>query len=98
MDDKLKDAAEKYTKDWLMEIQDYDEHGNPIRSIDRIYSIGLLEELIQYYRKGNFDRVSSLFMVMFQVQEEVLGKEYTSGESNSRVNEFISVLNNFYRK
>lgn len=81
-----------------MEIQDYDEHGNPVRSIDRIYSIGLLEELIQYYRKGNFDRISSLFMVMFQVQEEVLGKEYASVESNARVNEFIDVLNNFYRK
>lgn len=98
MTDKLKDAAEKYVKDWLMEVQDYDENGNPIRAIDRIYSIGLLEELIQYNRKGNFDRVSALFMVMFQIQEEVLGKVYEEKQSNSRLTEMVSLIQNFYRR
>jgi len=98
MTDKLKDAAEKYVKDWLMEVQDYDENGNPIRAIDRIYSIGLLEELIQYNRKGNFDRVSALFMVMFQIQEEVLGKVYEEKQSNSRLTEMVSLIQNFYKR
>ena len=70
MNEQLKDAGERYVKDWLLTILDYDENGNPVTVIDKIYSVRLLEELIAYNRKGNFDLVSSLFMCMFQVQEE----------------------------
>jgi intein/homing endonuclease len=52
----LKDAGEKYIKDWLLEVRDYDEDNNAILNLECIYSIGLLEELIKYNRKGNFDR------------------------------------------
>ena len=93
MNAKLKDAGEKYLKDWLLEVQDYDEHCNPVTTIDTIYSIGVLEELIQYNRRDNFDRVSALFMCMMQVQEEALGKVYESKENNSRVSEMIALLN-----
>lgn len=85
MVDKLKDAGEKYIKDWLLEVKDYDEHGNPIYNLESIYSIGLLEELLEYNRKGNFDRVLSFMMCMFFVQEEALGKEYNQDtESNAK--------------
>ena len=76
MNEKLKDAGEKYIKDWLTEVTDYDENGDPVRPIDRIYSVGLLEELIAYNRKGNFDRVMALMQVMFQDQEDMEGKTY----------------------
>lgn len=56
MTDQLKDAGEKYIKDNLLQIVDYDENENPVLNLDKIYSVGLLEELIQYNRKGNFDR------------------------------------------
>ena len=36
--------------------------------MDYIYDIGLLEELILYNKKGNFDRVMALMQVMFQVE------------------------------
>lgn len=98
MNEKLKDAGEKYLKDWLLEVSDYDEHGNPVRNLERIYSIGLLEELIQYNRKGNFDRVSAMFMCMMQVQEEVLGKVYDEKQSNSRVKEMMEVLDSFFKR
>ena len=52
----IKDAAIKYIKDWLLEVQDFDENGDPVTTIDKIYSIGLLEELIAYNNKDNFDR------------------------------------------
>lgn len=97
MVDQLKDAGEKYIKDWLLEVRDYDEHGNPILNLETIYSIGLLEELIQYNRKGNFDRVMAFMMCMFQVQEDELGKEYTSGKNN-KVEGIIKVLDNFYKR
>lgn len=98
MNEKLKDAGEKYLKDWLLEIQDYDEDGNPVRNLDKIYSIGLLEELIQYNRKNNFDRVSAMFMCMMQIQEETLGKVYESSNETNRTKEMISLLENFSRK
>lgn len=97
MVDILKDAGEKYIKDWLLEVRDHDENGNPILNLETIYSIGLLEELIQYNRKGNFDRVMAFMMCMFQVQEDELGKEYTE-KNNNRVEEVIKVLDKFFKR
>ena len=36
-------------------------------------------------------------MCMFQVQEDELGKEYTSGKNN-KVEGIIKVLDNFYKR
>ena len=98
MNVQLKDAGERYVKTWLLTILDYDENGSPVTVIDRIYSIRLLEELIAYNRKGNFDLVSSLFMCMFQVQEEVLGKEYTEKKENKNAKQLLEMMNEMYRK
>lgn len=97
MVDQLKDAGEKYIKDWLLQIKDYDENGNAILNLETIYSIGLLEELISYNRKGNFDRVMAFMMCMFQVQEDELGKEY-SKESSSKLKDLMGALDNFYKR
>lgn len=98
MNVQLKDAGERYVKVWLLTVLDYDENGDPIRVIDKIYSRRLLEELISYNRKGNFDLVSALFMCMFQVQEEVLGKVHE--ESKAPVKEatkkLIEMMDNMY--
>lgn len=98
MNIQLKDAGERYVKTWLLSVLDYDENGNPVRVIDRIYSIRLLEELIAYSRRGNFDLVSSLFMCMFQVQEEVLGKEYDEKKVNEKYKKLIEMTSNMYKK
>ncbi len=95
---QLKDAGERYVKSWLLTVLDYDENGNPIRVIDRIFSVRLLEELIAYNRKGNFDLVSSLFMCMFQVQEEVLGKEYDVKKENKNAKKLLEMVNEMYKK
>ena len=93
----MKDAGEKYIKDWLLEVQEYDENGNPITTIDSIYDIGLLEELIAYNRKVNTDRVMALMQVMFQRQEEQLDKVYDE-DRKDRIAEVFEVLKGFYRK
>jgi len=98
MNKQLKDAGERYVKIWLLTILDYDEFENPIRVIDRIYSKRLLEELISYNRKGNFDLVSALFMCMFQVQEEELNKEYDGIRENKNVKKLLSMIEDMYRK
>lgn len=94
---QLKEAGERYVKSWLLKILDYDENGNPVRTIDRIFSIRLLEELISYYRKGNFDYISALFMCMFQVQEEELGKEYSDKTENKNVSELLELMEEMYQ-
>lgn len=96
MTEKLKDAMEKYISDWLTEIKDYDENGNAMMNLESIYSIGLLEELIKYNRKGNFDRVIALGMCMFAVQEEELGKEYTDEDENKSIKNIYNAFSKAY--
>lgn len=98
MIEPIKDAGERYVKIWLLEITDYDENGSPIRVIDRIYSIRLLEELINYSRKANTDLVSSLFMCLFQVEEEVLGKVYGEKEMKPKYQQLVNMMDNMYKK
>lgn len=99
MIDQLKDAGEKYIKSWLLEVVDYDEDGNPIRGLDQIYSIGLLEELISYSRKGNFDRVMALMQVMFQDQEDMHEKTYdTKAKGNEKAKQLLNMIDKMYAK
>lgn len=99
MNEQLKDAGEKYIKSWLLDVQDYDDEGFPIRALDQIYSIGLLEELISYNRKGNFDRVMALMQVMFQDQEDLHGKEYQPKSSgNKKAKQLLEMMPTMYQK
>ena len=70
MNTQLKDAGAKYIKRWLLEERDVDENGTILTNIDTIIDPGLLEELILYNEKGNFDRIMAFMMVMFQVEED----------------------------
>jgi len=97
MTDQLKDAGERYIKQWLIEVIDYDENGTPITNINRIYSLRLLEELIAYNRKGNYDLISALIMCMFQVQEEQLGIEHEDEPKNKRTEELLEMMNTMYK-
>lgn len=96
MVDRLKDAGIKYIKRWLLEVRDYDENGNKVLNLDLIPSPGLLRELINYNRKGNFDRVMAFMMIMFQLQEEEEGKTYKEN-SRSKTAEQLTELELFKR-
>jgi hypothetical protein len=99
MIDQLKDAGEKYIKSWLLDTLDFDDDGMPIRALDQIYSIGLLEELIGYNRKGNFDRVMALMQVMFQDQEDLHGKEYQpKTKGNDKAKQLLAMMPAMYAK
>ena len=60
----LKDWAEGRLRDWLIE-----EYEPGKKNLTKIYSEPLLEELISYSDKGNFDRVSALFILMIYREE-----------------------------
>jgi len=99
MNDQMKEAGEKYIRTWLLTTIDFDENGDPIRVIDKIYSIGLLEELIKYNRKGNFDRVMALMQVMFQDEEDHIGKEYSKTTSgDAKMKKLMVMQNKMYNK
>ena len=74
MSTALKADGLKYIKTWLLTPVNYLEDGRIIRVLDTINSRRLLEELINYNNKGNFDLISALIMALFMVQEERLGK------------------------
>jgi len=68
--DKLKQIGEQYLYDWLGERRGIDEKtGLELTNIDFIPSKPLLEELISYNRKGNFDRVMALIGCIIRLEE-----------------------------
>ena len=83
MSDKLKEAGEKYIKQWLLTVRDINEDGDAITNLETIYDPGLLDELIKYNRKGNFDRVMAFMMLMFQIHEEDEDTEYDNDTTDT---------------
>lgn len=69
MSDPIKVQGEIYLRDWLLEERGDSENGEIIRNLNTIYSIPLLQELISYNKRGNFDRVISFMLCMFHSQE-----------------------------
>ena len=60
----IKDWGEGLIKEWLNE-----EYAPGEKNLTKIFSEPLLEELIQYNDKGNFDRVMAFMMVMIYRQQ-----------------------------
>ena len=70
MNERMKDAGEKFILRWLWTERGKNEEGTMIYNMDLIPSPGLIEELIRYHRQGNFDRVMGFMQVMFCVEEQ----------------------------
>jgi hypothetical protein len=98
MIEKLKDAAEKYTKKWLLTIRDIDENGNKILNLNTIFSPALIEELIYYNRKGNFDRVMAFMILMLFIEEEYEKEFKDEQEVSSNVQDILELASILYRK
>ena len=64
MNVQIKDYGEGLIKEWLNE-----EYAPGKKNLTKILSEPLIEELIQYNDKGNFDRVIALIMVMIYRQQ-----------------------------
>ena len=76
MSGPLNTQCEFLIKQWLLET-DGQENEKPVENIDKIYSPRLLQEHISYNRKGNFDHVSSLKLLvlwLYQESEVMLGE------------------------
>jgi hypothetical protein len=61
---QLKQAAVIYLKEWFTTPINANEI-----NIDRILSVNLLKEALRFNFNGNFDRISSLLIMMLYIQE-----------------------------
>jgi hypothetical protein len=91
MNEQIKDAGEKYIKKWLLTERNFNEDGEKILNLHTIYSPALLEELMLYNRKGNFDRVMGFMMVMIQLNEDLEGKIYKPQYTNPKVDQILNL-------
>lgn len=64
-----KGQAEIYLRDWLKTPRGRDESGEIRLNLHQIYDIALIDELVKYNRRGNFDRVSALMVGMFHLKD-----------------------------
>ena len=69
MTEARKRQGELYIRDWLQTSRGKDVEGNQIYNVHKIYDLALLQELIKFNHKGNFDRVMSLMIGMYHTQE-----------------------------
>jgi hypothetical protein len=80
-----KGQAEIYLRDWLKTSRGRSEDGEQKLNLHYIYDIALIDELVKYNRRGNFDRVSALMVGMFHLKDlhskEVQMVEQTSTSS-----------------
>lgn len=68
-DDTRKTQGDLYIRDWLIKQRGRSEDGKQLLNLHLIYDIGLLQELIKYKAKGNFDRVSAFRIGMYYERE-----------------------------
>ena len=69
MNEKRKAKAAIYLRDWLLTPVSTDDFGNVKLNLHYIYDPALLQELLKWNLKGNFDRVSSMLVGMFDMYE-----------------------------
>jgi len=69
MTQSRKQQGELYIRDWLSSPRSKDEEGNVTLNLHKIYDPALLQELIKFNHKGNFDRSMALMIGMYHSRE-----------------------------
>jgi len=91
MTDQRKAQGELYIRDWLISGRGADEEGNITLNLQKIYDLALLQELIKFNRKGNFDRVMALMVGMYHTRE-LYNKELSFNETDNSSNDWFDKL------
>ena len=69
MTQSRKQQGELYIRDWLSSPRSKDDEGNVTLNLHKIYDPALLQELIKFNHKGNFDRAMALMIGMYHSRE-----------------------------
>lgn len=88
MTEQRKRQGELYIRDWLISPRSADEDGNVRLNLHEIYDVGLLQELIKFNHKGNFDRVMAFMIGMYHTRE-LYNKEVTETINDMSQNEWF---------
>ena len=91
MTEQRKAQGELYIRDWLVSGRGADEDGEITLNLQKIYDPALLQELIKFNRKGNFDRVMALMVGMYHTRE-LFNKELSYNEKDNSANEWFDNL------
>jgi hypothetical protein len=91
MTDQRKSQGELYIRDWLISGRGADEEGNITLNLQKIYDLGLLQELIKFNRKGNFDRVMAFMVGMYHTRE-LYNKELSFNETDNSSNDWFDKI------
>jgi hypothetical protein len=84
MTTERKNQGEIYIRDWLINSRGQDEDENYTLNLHKIYDPALLQELMKFNKKGNFDRVMSLMVGMYHMKEKYNSQIYFSDNDNSQ--------------
>jgi hypothetical protein len=88
MTEQRKAQGELYIRDWLVSGRGADEEGEITLNLQKIYDPALLQELIKFNRKGNFDRVMALMVGMYHTRE-LFNKELSYNEKDNSANDWF---------
>ena len=69
MTEARKHQGEIYIRDWLNSLRGVDDEGKKLLNLQKIYDPALIQELIKFNHKGNFDRVMALMIGMYHTRE-----------------------------
>tara|TARA_Y100000356_G_scaffold135143_1_gene146841 strand:+ start:8346 stop:10316 length:1971 start_codon:yes stop_codon:yes gene_type:complete len=69
MTEARKHQGEIYIRDWLNSLRGVDDQGKKSLNLQKIYDPALIQELIKFNHKGNFDRVMALMIGMYHTRE-----------------------------
>ena len=70
--EQRKSQGDIFIRDWLKSPRGSDDEENKILNLHMIYDLALLDELIRYNPKGNFDRVSALRILAFYMKARTI--------------------------
>lgn len=77
-----------YLRDWLYEVVGKTENDVPIYRLQTIDDLQLLKEFQKFYFGGNFDRISTMLIGMYDIKEEDI-KPFVNKNKNSKRAEFF---------
>lgn len=75
MTSELKRQGLTYLVEWLLKVRGYDDQGNEILNLHKIYDLGLLIELSKWNPTGNFDRISAMILAMYELRDQEIQAE-----------------------
>jgi hypothetical protein len=96
--ERMKELGEMYVNRWLKKSRGADESGRIITNLDLIRDVALLQELQNYNRYGNFDRVMAFMGAILQMRQLESNEIRDSKNAAEAMNYFDAHLTRFATK